>query len=488
MNHNKVRVRFAPSPTGSFHIGSARTALFNYLFAKKNKGSFVMRIEDTDKERSLEKYEIDIMRSLRWLNINWDEGATENRGESGDFGPYRQSKRGAVYKKYLQLLLQEGKAYRCFCKKEALEKERKDQLKRGEAPKYSGKCADLSQKEGDDFVIRFRCPKEGKTSFNDLIREDVSFDNEGIGDFVIGKSDFSPLYNFAVVVDDQEMQITHVIRGEDHISNTPKQILLQNALGFDSPLYAHLPLILGSDRSKLSKRHATVSMYEYKEKGYLPEAMVNFISFLGWNPGGEEEIYSLDQIVEKFDISRCKKSGAIFNIEKLDSINGNYIRKKSDKDLAKLCLPFLISSGLLDPKQAENEEKIKEIIKIVSIYKERMKRLCEISEFADYFFRPDSGIDYDKDLLRWKDMSDNEIHSSIEKGIKTIEQVKEWNQESVKKALTEAAGEKKGEFLWPFRVALSGKKASAGPFEIAWILGPKKTINRLKNAKNKLSL
>ncbi len=495
----KVRTRFAPSPTGPFHVGSARTALFNYLFTRKSGGVFVLRIEDTDKERSNSKYEEDIIRSLEWLGIDWDEGV-----EKGKYGPYRQSKRGEVYKKYLKQLLEEGKAYRCYCSAKDLEKEREEQRKRGEAPRYSGKCAQLKKEKEGDFVVRFRLPQKEEIHFKDLIRKEVSFKVEDIGDFVIGKSDFSPLYNFAVVVDDHEMQITHVIRGEDHISNTPRQIVLQEALDFHTPYYAHLPLILGPDKSKLSKRHAAVSMYEYREKGYLPEAMINFLSFLGWNPGGEREIYSLEEIIKEFDIERCKKGGAVFNIKKLDSINGEYIRSKDSEELAKMCIPFLVNSGLLYVEWEEEqfvpayggkeltsslfdkdgkEVKMEKISQVVSICKERMRNLAEITELADYFFIE---VEYDKELLQWKDMSTEEIHSSLEKGIEAISRIENWELSEIEEVLTKEAGENKGPFLWPFRVALSGKKASAGPFEIAWVLGREETLKRLKKAKNKL--
>ncbi len=468
-----------------FHIGSARTVLFNYVMARKEKGTLILRIEDTDKERSKKEYESDIMRSIKWLGLDWDEGPIDG-GEKGSYGPYRQSERNEVYEKYLQKLLSEDKAYRCYCSKEELGEERKKQLSEGKAPLYSGKCASLKEERAGDFVIRFRCPKGEQISFDDMIRGKVSFESDGMGDFAIGKSDFSPLYNFAVVVDDYEMKVTHVVRGEDHISNTPRQILLQKAMGFDMPLYGHLPLILGHDKSKLSKRHGAVSVYDYKEQGYLPEAMVNFISFLGWNPGGEKEVYSLDEIIENFDIKRCKKGGAIFNIKKLDSINSHYISKKDDDDLANMCLPFLLSAGLLSKKEDALITESGEIVtmeklkKVVSVYKERMIRLSEIPDLVDYFFKSD--ISYGKELLQWKDMSDEDIISSLERGVNAVRSIKSWNLEEIESMLIKEAGEDKGSFLWPFRVALSGKKASASPFEIAWILGPEETEKRLKMA------
>ncbi len=327
----EVRTRFAPSPTGFLHIGSARTTLFNYLFAKKNHGSFILRIEDTDVERSKPEYERDIMDSLRWLGIEWDEGPDIG----GDYESYRQSQRGEIYRKYLEKLLAEDRAYYCFCSEEELEAQRQYQMSIGETPRYSGKCAQLSPKEvkkylseGKTHIIRFKVPAK-KVKFNDLVRGELEFDAGLIGDFAIAKNLEIPLYNFAVVVDDFEMKISHVIRGEDHLSNTPKQILLQETLALPTPKYAHLPLILGPDRSKLSKRHEAVAISEYQRQGYLPETLINFMAFLGWNPGEEREIYSLPSLIKEFSLERVQKGGAVFNINRLDFLNGFYIRQRS---------------------------------------------------------------------------------------------------------------------------------------------------------------
>ncbi len=514
-NNSPIRVRFAPSPTGYFHIGSARTALFNFLFAQNKKGSFILRIEDTDKQRSEKKHEEDIMRSLKWLGLDWDEGVKEE-GEKGNLGPYRQSERSEIYKKYILKLIEEEKAYYCFCQKEDLEENRKKQREKKEAPRYEGVCSSFSKnevdkfiKEGKDFVIRIRVPEDKKIEFTDKIRKKVSFNTRDIGgDFVIAKSDLTPLYNFACAVDDHEMKITHVIRGEDHISNTPRQIIIQEALGFKIPDFAHLPLILGSDKSKLSKRHGTVSMYEYKEKGYLPEALVNFIALLGWGPGSDEEFFSIDEIIDKFSLEDCQKSGAVFNVDKLNYINGYYIRNKKIEDLVKICIPYLIEAGLIEVKFKEEQyppayggiepmeyyyvplkdeeftlDKIKEII---SLYQERMKTLQEVGELTDYFFKKD--LDYDESLLIWKNASKDEIVNSLDKSIKILSNIKNWNREVVQEKLLEGANEEenRGIFLWPLRVSLSGKKASASPFDIAYVLGMKESIYRLQRAKEKL--
>jgi len=346
----EVRVRIAPAPTGRLHIGTARTALFNYLFAKKNQGSFILRIEDTDPKRSKSEFEKNIMENLRWLGIEWNEGPDAE----GDYGPYKQSQRREIYVKYLKKLLAQGDAYYCFCTKEELEVEREYQLSIGQPPKYSGKCVNLPKEvvkkhlaEGKPSVIRFKTPLK-KVEFDDSVRGHLEFDASLIGDMVIAKNLNYPLYNFTCAIDDYEMRISHVIRGEDHLSNTPKQILIQRVLGFSQPKYAHLPLILGPDRAKLSKRHGAISISEYKKQGFLPEAMINFIAFLGWHPGTERYIYSLPALIKEFSLERVQKSGAVFNLKRLDFLNGFYIRGKSIEKLAELCLPYLINAGLIE--------------------------------------------------------------------------------------------------------------------------------------------
>ena len=480
----EVRTRIAPSPTGYLHIGLARTALFNYLFTKKHEGSFVLRVEDTDLERSSLEFEKDIIENLKWLGIDWDEGPDIG----GKYGPYRQTQRTDMYKKYIEKLIAEDKAYYCFCSEEELEAQRQYQMSRGLAPKYSGKCANLDKEtvkkylsEGKPSVIRFRIiPK--KLHFDDLIRGRVEFDTELMGDIVIAKNLETPLYNFAVVIDDFEMKISHVIRGEDHISNTPKQILIQEALGFSQPLYAHLPLILGTDRSKLSKRHGATSVSDFRKQGYLPEALINFMAFLGWNPGDEREIYSMNSLIKEFSLEKVQKAGAVFNIKKLDFLNGFYIRQRSPEKLTELCLPYLIEAGFIIKEKADLEY----LKKIISIYQERLKKLSEIVELTDFFFK--EKLNYDKNLLRWKEMSDKEIKDSLNKLEKLLSKVKpeDWNKTNLERVLlpeSEKIGDR-GKLLWPLRVALTGKEASAGPFEIAEILGKEKTIKRIKEAKD----
>ncbi len=490
----EIRVRFAPSPTGFFHIGSARAALFNYLFAKQNKGSFILRIEDTDKERSFSKYEKDITDSLDWLGIYWDEGP-KNGGYVGDFEPYRQSERN-VYEKYIEKLLKQDKVYYCFCSQQDLEAEKQYQMARGEAPRYSGKCSNLQEKpKQKSSVIRLRVP-EKKIKFKDIIRGEIEFDTNTIGDIVIAKDKKRPLYNLAVVIDDYEMNISHVIRGEDHISNTPKQIAIIESLGFNLPEYAHFPMVLAPDRSKLSKRHGPVSVIDYKNDGYLPEALINFLAFLGWNPGTDREVYSMNSLIKDFSLKKVQKSPAIFNIKKLDFINGFYIRHKNIEDLTQMCIPYLIKSNYLE-KDNLGEYRIKnsnevislEIIqKIISLHQERMKKLSEISDFTDFFFN--DTISYPSDLLIWKNSNYQETLIYIDKIYNILSKIDNWQKDFLQQIIMETAEKEsdRGKIFWPLRVSLTGKKSSAGPIEVAEILGKEKTLKRIKQAKEKLNV
>ena len=466
----KIRVRFAPSPTGALHIGGARSALFNYLFAKQNNGEFILRIEDTDRERSELKWVPEIIDELKWLGIEWNEGPDIG----GPFGPYKQSQKTDVYKKYLEILLLEKKAYYCNCSAEELEAKRQDQQSRGLAPKYDGKCRDKNHTEG---VIRFIIHAQ-KIKFHDLIRKDVEFDMGLLGDVVIAKNLEQALYHFVVVVDDFEMQISHVIRAEEHLSNTPRQILLQEALGFYTPIYAHLPLMLNADRSKMAKRSGDVALSDYHMKGYLPEAIVNFIVLLGWNPGTEKEIFSLAELVKEFSLEKVQKSGAVFNTQRLDFINGLYIREKSVEALTKLCLPYL--------PEAAGEWPEKTVHKIIASCQSRLKKLSDITDMTEFFFA--EKLSFDKKMLAWKEMGDLDIREALllcDTSLKELGASK-WNAEELEKILVPLAEKfntkNKGYLLWPLRVALSGREASAGPFELADILGKEKTLQRIQDA------
>lgn len=483
-----VRVRFAPSPTGFLHIGSARTALFNWLFARQRDGKFILRIEDTDIERSEPRFERDIIEEIKWLGLDWDEGVDIG----GDYGPYRQSERLDLYEKYLLRLIDENKSYYCFCSKEQLEGDRQAMLAQGLAPKYSGRCRHLSEEEiknrfekGEPAVIRFKTP-ETEIEFNDLIRGKIKINAALIGDIIIARNLRSSLFVFSCAVDDFEMKITHVIRGEDHISNTPKQILIQKALGFDELKYAHLPLILSSDRSKMSKRFLDTALADYRKQGYLPEAIVNFLALLGWHPKNEKEIFSPEELIKEFDIKRIQKAGAVFNLEKLEWLNAQYIKKLSLDYLAEKIKEFI-------PPEWGSEKNKELLIKAIAAEKERMKILIDFKEMADFFFELP---DYELKLLAWPRTSE-EVKIDKEKILANLKFLAEeidkifkvdFNKENLEKIimpLTEVWG--RGELLWPLRVSLSGKEASPGPFEIMEILSKEETLRRLKIAIDKLS-
>ena len=480
-SQKKIRTRFAPSPTGNLHIGGARTALFNWIFSKQHKGKFILRIDDTDTERSKQEYEKNIIDGLKWLGLNWDEGPDVE----GDYGPYRQSERGEIYKKYLQKLLDENKAYYCFCSKEELEADRQAMLSQGIAPKYSGKCRHLFKEESEkrlarweEGVIRFKVP-EHEVEFVDLIRGKIKFNSALIGDLVIAKNLDAPLFNFAGIIDDCEMKISHVIRGEDHLPNTPKQILMAEALGFEPPKYAHLPLILAPDRSKLSKRYMETSLIDYEKQGYLVESIFNFLALLGWrsakNP--DKEFFSIEELITEFEIKKIQKAGAIFNIEKLEWLNAQYIKQTDSIHLAEKLKNFI-------PKNWFENKNI--LIKAVHAEKERMKKLADFKELADFFFELP---DYDASLLNWRETATEETSKNLNLLKEEIEKIPEnkYNLEDLEISIMPLAEKYgRGELLWPLRAALSGKEASPGPFEIMEILGKEETLKRIEIALKKI--
>ncbi|MGB9763016.1 MAG: glutamate--tRNA ligase [Minisyncoccia bacterium] len=486
------RVRIAPSPTGWFHFGTARTALFNYLFARKNGGKFIVRIEDTDKTRSEKRFEEDILNGLKWLGLYWDEGPDKE----GDYGPYRQSERLEIYTKYLKQLLDEGKAYYCFCTPEELKAQKEDMIAQGLIPKYSGKCRNLTKeqieqnfREGKNAVIRLKMPNT-KLKFTDLIRGEVEFDLDLIGDIVIAKSLKEPLYNFSVVVDDYLMNITHVIRGEDHVPNTPKQIVIQEALGFPRPIYAHLPMILGPDRSKFSKRHGATALVEYKKLGYLPEAIVNFLALLGWHPRNDKEIMPLEEIIQEFDLKRVQKSGAIFNVNKLNWFNHQYLKILPKEKIYQYFEEFLKENKPNWDYLNNNPNYFK---KILDLEITRINHFSDIFEFSDYLLKKE--IDYPSELLIWKGENNLSIKKSLEDALNLIQSISEndLNQINLQSKFNKLIDSdpsyqnNRGKILWPLRVALSGKQASPGPFELAELLGKQETIKRITRAIKKLS-
>ncbi len=471
MTKKQTRVRIAPSPTGPLHFGTARTALFNWLFARQNNGSFILRIEDTDRERSSKEYEENIMDGLRWIGLEWDEGPGK-----GDFGPYRQSERLDIYEKYLTKLLAEKKAYYCYCVKEELEEERQAMLSQGLPPKYSGRCRAASGEGREPQVIRFRMP-ETMIGFNDLIRGKIVFDAGLLGDIAIAKDVRSPLYNFAVVVDDGEMQISHVIRGEDHLANTPKQILFARALGFGEPVYVHLPLVLSASRSKLSKRHGETSLLEYRQEGYLPETLVNFMALLGWHSSSDKELFSKEELIREFDLKRVQRAGAVFSPEKLDWFNVQYLRRLDEADFLERLKEFV------PDKWRKEKDKMAKALRLV---KDRVKKLKDFQAEAGFLFELP---EYGWRVLIWDETPPEAILDNLKFVYSLLWEVPEsefhsGNLENKIGAHTETRG--RGELLWPMRVAVSGRASSPGVFEIMDVLGKEEVSRRIKTAIDKL--
>lgn len=485
-----VRVRMAPSPTGPFHVGGARTALFNWLFARRYGGRFILRIEDTDPERSSPVWVRSILEGLRWLGLDWDEGPEVG----GDYGPYFQSQRLPLYREAAQRLLEEGKAYRCYCTPEELEAMRQEQRRRGiVAPKYDRRCRFLTEErrrrleaEGRRPVLRLAMPEEGETAWNDLIRGPIVFQNQELQDVVLMKSDGLPTYNFAAVVDDSAMAITHVIRGEDHISNTPVQIRIAAALGYPSPAFAHLPLLLGKDRSKLSKRHMATELRAYAEEGYLPEAMFNFLALLGWAPGeGEtQEIFRREELIRRFSLEGIHKAGAVFDLEKLEWMNGVYIRSLSPAELTERCLPYLRRAGLVGEEVGPQERAWLE--KVISLEQERMKKLGEVVELTRFFFGEEVEIEPEA-WEKW--LSRPGTKGLLEELLHRLERLPCFDAASIEEAIRGLAAERglgAGKVIHPTRVAVTGRMVGPGLFETMAVLGREKCLLRLQRTLERL--
>lgn len=479
----KVRVRFAPSPTGPLHIGGVRSALFNYLLAKKTGGTFILRIEDTDLERSSRESEENIKDSLRWLGLNWDEGVDVG----GPYGPYRQTERLDLYQKYVDRLLETGQAYRCYCTEEELEEQRQALLAKGEMPRYLGNCRELTpeqeeafRREGRKPVIRFLVPAGENIVVDDLVRGQVTFESDGIGDFIIVKSDGLPTYNYAVVIDDALMKITHVIRAEEHLSNTPRQLLLYRALGFKEPVFAHISLILGKDRTKMSKRHGSTSVVQYKEQGYLPEALVNFLALLGWSPEGEEEIFSMEELCRLFSLDRVAKNPAVFDLDKLNWLNGHYIRQTPVERVAEMALPYLIKAGYL-PEQLTEEDR-RQATKIVAAVQGYLPYVAAIVDHVQIFFAEEIKPENEEAAAV---LQEEQVPRVMELFAAKIKQAPDLETDSAKRLLKETSKELKlkgRQVFMPIRVALTGQMHGPELYDIIPILGKEKILQRLSQA------
>ncbi len=480
---SEVRVRYAPSPTGHLHIGNARTALFNYLFARNQNGKFIIRIEDTDQKRNIEGGEESQLRYLKWLGIEWDESIDVG----GEYGPYRQSERTEIYQKYTEELLEKGLAYHCYCTSEELEKEREEQQANSQMPRYSGKCRNLTaeqraelEAEGREPSIRFRVPSNTEIKWNDIVKDEVSFESEGIGDFVIVKKDGTPTYNYAVAIDDYLMKMTHVLRGDDHISNTPKQILVYEALGWTPPVFGHMTLIVNENRRKLSKRDESIIQFieQYKELGYLPEALFNFITMLGWSPVGEEEIFSKEQFIEIFDPARLSKSPALFDTSKLRWMNNQYMKQLDLDEVVALSVPHLVKAGKVEEaRDAETEQWVRDL---VALYQEQMSFGAEIVELTEMFFKKE--IDYSEEAKAV--LAEEQVPEVLKAFAEEISSLEEFSADEIKaatKAVQKATGQKGKKLFMPIRVATTGETHGPELPKAISLLGKETVLARLES-------
>jgi len=475
-----VRVRYAPSPTGYPHVGNIRTALFNWLFARRYGGSFIIRIEDTDVTRKVEGTVEAILDGLRWLGLDWDEG------------PYFQSQRLEIYCEAAERLISQGDAYYCYCSPQRLEEMRAEQVRRKQPPGYDRHCRNLSPEErakkdteGITPVVRFKTPLEGQTRFNDLIWGEVVFENNTIDDFILLKSDGYPTYHLASVVDDHLMEITHVLRAEEWLSSTPRHLLLYQALGFEPPQFAHLPMILGTDRAKLSKRHGAVSITEYHEQGYLPETMVNFLALLGWSLDDRTEILSRQELMDNFSLERVSRTAAIFNRDKLNWMNGVYIRSLSLEDFTQRALPFLDRDLPPEVKRPLSTSYIKQIMTLIQ---ERSRTLTEVAELAQFFFIDE--LDYNASLLLGKNMSQELTTKALAVTNQRLRQLESFDAESLEAVLRPLAAElglKTGQLFGTLRVAVTGRTAAPPLFQTMAVLGKERCLRRIEAALKRLS-
>lgn len=479
---SEVRVRFAPSPTGYLHIGGARTALFNWLFARKMGGKLILRIEDTDVARLKEDSVSQILTSLKWLGINWDEGPEVG----GDYGPYYQSERFDIYRKYCQQLVDEGKAYYCFCTPEELEAQREKQRQAKQPFRYARTCRDLTPEEvkaridaGASYSVRLKIPAEGSVVVHDLIHGDVTFNMDQYDDFVIMKSNGIPTYNFAVVIDDHLMGMTHVMRAEEHLSNTPKQLLVYQAFGWEPPKFGHMSMILAPDRSKLSKRHGATSVEEFRSQGFVAEAIVNYLTLLGWGPGDEREIFSLQDTVELFELEQMSKKAAIYDTKKLTWMNGQYLSELPLEKIIPEVKPFFVKDGYVDEAWfAENEEYFARLVDTARV---RVKTLQEIADASDYFFKDVESYDEKGVAKHFKP----EAVALLEQCIAAVEADSVYSLETTEAAYNKIAADNNlalGKVIHPTRLALTGRTVSPGMFDVMVLLGKEKTLARLHKA------
>lgn len=478
----EVRVRFAPSPTGYLHIGGARTALFNWLFARSQGGKLVLRIEDTDQDRLKEDSVSQIITSLKWLGLSWDEGPEVG----GPVGPYFQSERFDIYRKYCQQLIDEGKAYYCFCSAEDLAEQREKQRALKQPFHYARTCRDIPPEEakkrvenGESYSVRIKVPLEGTIGFHDMIHGDIQFDVNQYDDFVIMKSSGIPTYNFAVVVDDHLMGMTHVLRAEEHVSNTPKQLFIYQALGWEAPQFGHMPMILALDRSKLSKRHGATSVEEFRSQGYLPEAIINYLTLLGWAPGNDEEIFSLEDTVKVFDFSKMSQKAAVYDVKKLTWMNGQYLSSLPLDRIVEAAIPFFKEKGLVDDAYlAAHKDYFAHLVDVVRV---RVKTLAEVADASTYFFKDLDGYEEKGVEKHFKPGNASLLRKCHDK----LAALPVFDLATTEQAYHEIADEMGisfGKVIHPTRLALTGRTFSPGMFDVMVLLGREKTLERLEKA------
>ena len=484
----QVRVRYAPSPTGSLHVGGVRTALFNWLFARKNNGTFVLRIEDTDLERSTEESVEQLKRSLRWIGLEWDEGPEVG----GPYGPYRQTERFDLYREAARKLLDSGAAYHDFAAPEELTRFREEARAAGRQPIYTGGLyrgmdpeeAQRRIEAGEPYTVRMKTPREGQTIVDDIIRGPVVFENVNLEDFVLMKSTNTPTYNFAAVVDDAMMKISHVVRGDDHLSNTPRQILIYKALGHELPAFAHVPQVLGPDKRKLSKRHGAASVEDFAAQGYLPEALFNYLALLGAGYAADEEIFSPDELAERFRIDRVSGNPAVFDEKKLTAINAVYLRRQSPEELALIATPMLLEAGVTTPEEMQRD--MPRLTEIMTLLKDRLNRTTEIPESVGYFYGAE--LEYDQGEFE-KQLGKEFVRETFPELLERLRTLPEWTEEGIEEAVRGLAAEKeKGarHLIHPLRFVTTGRTVSAGLFETLALLGRERTLLRMENVVEKM--
>ena len=470
----KIRVRFAPSPTGFLHLGGARTALYNWLFARHHEGIFILRIEDTDRERSKDIFQQQIIEDLKWLGLQWDEG------------PFFQHERKDLYTQYADILIKNQKAYYCFCSPDELEKKRQEYARKRLPLHYNGQCREISLqdaikriKAGQTASIRLRKPDSKKIEFRDFIRKKIVFDTREFDDFIIVRSDGEPTYNLTSVVDDALMKITHVIRGDDHLSNTPKQIFLYRALGFSPPQFAHIPMILGPDNMRLSKRHGADSVGQYRKLGYLPCALINYLALLGWSFDDRQTLFSIQELVKKFDLHKVNKKASIFDPKKLDWINGKYIRQLTEKEYISLSLPFLYKTGLI--KEDTHQGQSPTTLQILLNMRERLKKFSDLPALTDFFFRDSIVLTEEAREKIFLKKTNSYLLQQLYQGLQELNPFEEKTLENLFQAIIQKEGLKLGDLVHPVRAAITGKTSSPGIFTTMVLLGKNRVMKRLNN-------